>query len=155
MLAELTESIVTFLNTQSSSVWGELIIPNHLLAEPCLDPNQLLSAQERKLFVMPLITSFSPENMSGRDRRRSVTANLQISVALLIPFQEFSRKDVTDWDEVKRVLELRELIDLNIITADWRPYLLSDIDPQPPVEIELNQRNFLSVTDFSFQKQTC
>lgn len=155
MLAELTETIVTFLNTRSASAWGEYKIPDYLLAEPCLDPNQLLSSQERKLFVMPLISAFSPENMAGRDRRRSVTVNLQISIALLIPFQEFSRKDVTDWDEVKRVLELRELIDLNIITGDWKPYLLSDIDPQPPVEIELNQRNFLSVTDFSFQKQAC
>lgn len=155
MLGELTESIVTYLNTQPSSRWGTYIVPAFVTAEACLDPQQLVQSRDTKLFVMPLVNSFSPEDLTGRDQRRGVTANLQISVALLIPFSGFSRNDVTDWEEVKKVLEFREKIDLNIIRGNWKPYLLTGIDPQPPVEIELNQRSFLSVTDFTFTTRAC
>jgi len=155
MLGELTESIVTYLNTRHSSQWGAYVVPTFVSAEACLDPQQLIQSRETKLFVMPLITGFTPDDLVGRDKRRGVTANLQISVALLIPFSGFSRNDVTDWDEVKKVLELREKLDLNIIRGNWQPYLITDIDPQPPVEIELNQRCFLSVTDFTFTDRVC
>jgi hypothetical protein len=155
MLGELTELIVTFLNNLDPTELGEYKIPDFVQAEPCLDPQQLVSSTTTKLFVMPLITSFSPEEMTGRIQRVGVTANLQISLALLIPFSGFSRNDVSDWDEIKKVLELRELLDLRVIRNNWQPYLITDIDPQPPVEIELNQRNFLSVTDFTFTKRVC
>jgi hypothetical protein len=154
MLGELTEQIVTYLNGLGMAYWGYYRIPDFISVEACLDPEQLVSSKEPKIYVMPLVTSFSQE-MTGRASRSSIGVDLQISIALLLPFSGFSRNDVTDWNEVKRVLELREKLDLNTLTGNWNPYLITNVEAQPPVEIELNQRNFLSVTDFTFNRQAC
>ncbi len=155
MLAELAESIQTYLNGLPPEKWGQYVVPTFVSAELCLDPENLVRAKERKLYVMPFTTNYSMDQSTGRQRRVSIGVQLNISVALLIPFSEFSRNDVTSWDEVKKILELREKIDLNIIRNTWADYLITEVDPQPPVEIELNQRNFLSVTDFVFSTQSC
>lgn len=154
MLGELTEQIVTHLNGLNMSKWGFYRIPDFVAVEACLDPEQLVQAKEPKVYVMPLVTSFTQE-MTGRASRVSIGVDLQISIALLFPFSGFSRNDVTNWDEVKRVLELRERLDLNTLAGNWNPYLITNVEAQPPVEIELNQRNFLSVTDFTFNTQAC
>jgi hypothetical protein len=157
MLAELVEEITLALNTSSSTVWGTLKVPDYVTAEECLDPEYLIQAKTKKLFVMPLYTGFSSDTTLKRNKVQSVGSSLIVSVSLLIPFQEFSTKDVTNWAETKKILELREKIDLFVIKKFQSNlgFQFSSADPQPPVEIELNQRNFLSSTEFTFEGQVC
>ena len=114
-----------------------------------------MSSRRKRLFVMPLFTGYSEDGTLKRGRVQTVKANLQLSVTLLIPFQEFSKTDVTDWDEVKKILELREKLDLFVIRTKWSDYDFVSADPQPPVELELQQRNFFSSTEFTFTTQVC
>lgn len=154
MLADLVDTVVTYLNTRPSGVWGTYQIPSYVSAEPAIDPELLYSATERKLFVMPLYTNFSPEESGRRERWKNVNAQAVISIALLIPFTDFERGgDVAPWAVVKRVLDLREKIDIQMLSNAWG-YTVTP-DPQPPVEIQLNQRNFLSITEFTFSGQVC
>lgn len=155
MLAELAELIANTLNTSDPSKWGTYKVPGYVSAETCLDPETVMASKEKRLFVMPLFTSYNEEGTLKRGRVQTTQANLQLSVTLLIPFQEFSKSDVAPWDEVKKILELREKLDLFVIRTKWGDYDFVSADPQPPVEIEMQQRNFLSSTEFIFSAQVC
>lgn len=155
MLAELAELIANTLNTSQAQNWGTYTVPGYVQAETCLDPETVMTSTKKRLFVMPLFTSYSEEGTLKRGRVQTTQANLQLSVTLLIPFQEFSKTDVTDWNEVKKILELREKLDLFVIRTKWGDYDFVSADPQPPVELELQQRNFFSSTEFTFTTQVC
>jgi len=155
VLAELAELIANTLNASNPNNWGTYTVPGYVSAETCLDPETVMSSTKKKLFVMPLFTGYSEDGTLKRGRVQSIQATLQLSVTLLIPFQEFSKTDVTDWQEVKKILELREKLDLFVLRTQWGDYNLASADPQPPVELELQQRNFFSSTEFTFTTQVC
>ena len=155
MLAELAELIANTINTSNPSKWGTYKVPGYLSAETCLDPEIVMATKTKRLFVLPLFTSYPEEGTLKRGQVQSIRANLQIGITLVIPFQEFSRTDVAPWSEVTKILELREKLDLFIIRTKWGDYNFVSADPQPPVEIEMNQRNFLSSTEFIFTSQVC
>jgi hypothetical protein len=155
MLAELAESIATYLNSLPGTTWGDYKLGTYVTAETALDPEKVRESSGNKLYVMPLFTGISMDSSTGRQRKVSIASQPLISVTLLVPFTSFSKNDVTDWQEVKKVLDLRERIDLAICRKEWEPYNLSNVDAQPPVEIELNQRTFLSSTEFTFATQVC
>lgn len=155
MLAELAELIANTINTSDPSKWGTYKVPGYISAETCLDPEIVMATKSKRLFVLPLITSYPEEGTLKRGKVQSIRANLQIGITLVIPFQEFSRNDVAPWSEVTKILELREKLDLFIIRTQWSDYNFVSADPQPPVEIEMNQRNFLSSTEFIFSTQVC
>lgn len=155
MLAELAESVTNYLNTLPGTTWGDYKVGTYVTAETALDPEKVRQTSTKKLYVMPLFTGLSMDNSTGRQRKNSIQSLPLLSVTLLLPFDSFSKNDVTDWLEVKKVLDLRERIDLAICRGLWEPYVIINVDPQPPVEIELNQRTFLSSTEFTFATQVC
>lgn len=155
MLAELAELIANTLNASDPGKWGTYKVPGYVTAETCLDPERVMQTSSKKLFIMPLFTDFSMDGSSKRGRVQSIQPVLNLSVTLLIPFTDFNTQDVTSWDEVKKVLELREKLDLFVIRTVWGGYNLNTVNPMPPVEIELNQRTFLSSTEFTFTTQVC
>jgi hypothetical protein len=155
MLAELAESVTTYLNSLPGTTWGDYKVGTYVTAETALDPEKVRQTSTKKLYVMPLFTGLSMDNSTGRQRKTSIQSLPLLSVSLLLPFDSFSKNDVTDWVEVRRILDLRERIDLAICRGLWEPYVISNVDSQPPVEIELNQRTFLSSTEFTFATQVC
>lgn len=155
MLAELAESIVAYLNSLPGIYWGDYKLGAYVTAETALDPEKVRQSSGNKLYVLPLFTGLAMEESLGRQRKVSITSQPQLSVTLLVPFTSFSKNDVTDWTEVKKVLDLRERIDFAICRNSWEPYNISNADAQPPVEIELNQRTFLSSTEYTFTTQVC
>jgi hypothetical protein len=155
MLAELIETITDTMNASNTNVWGTYKVPGYVTAEKCLDPQTLMETKEKKLFIMPLVTNFEMGESLKRNKVQSISTTLVFGVTLLIPFQEFSKNDVSSWDEVKKVLELREKLDLFVIRQKWGDYTLDSVDPQPPVEIELSQRTFMSTTEFIYRTQVC
>lgn len=155
MLAELAELIANTLNASDPNKWGTYKVPGYVSAETCLDPEVVMTTTKKRLFVLPLVTNYGDDSTLKRGRVQTVQANLQLSVTLIIPFQEFSKTDVAPWDEVKKILELREKLDLFVIRTIWPDYDFVSADPQPPVEIEMQQRNFLSSTEFTFTTQVC
>jgi hypothetical protein len=155
VLAELAELIANTLNASNPNNWGTYTVPGYVSAETCLDPETVMTSTKKRLFIMPLFTGYSEDGTLKRGRVQSTQANLQLGITLLIPFQEFSKTDVSDWQEVKKILELREKLDLFVIRTKWSDYDFVSADPQPPVEIELQQRNFFSSTEFTFTTQVC
>ncbi len=155
MLAELAELIANTLNASNPNNWGTYTVPGYVSAETCLDPETVMTSTKKRLFIMPLFTGYSEDGTLKRGRVQSTQANLQLGITLLIPFQEFSKTDVSDWQEVKKILELREKLDLFVMRTKWSDYDFVSADPQPPVEIELQQRNFFSSTEFTFTTQVC
>lgn len=155
MLAELAELIANTINTSNPSKWGTYKVPGYVSAETCLDPEIVMATKAKRLFVLPLFTSYPEEGTLKRGQVQSIRANLQIGITLVIPFEDFSKNDVAPWSEVTKILELREKLDLFIIRTRWGAYDFVSADPQPPVEIEMNQRNFLSSTEFIFSTQVC
>ena len=155
MLAELAELIATTLNASDPGKWGTYKVPGYVSAENCLDPEVVRQSSTKRLLVMPLFTDLNMDGTLRRGRMQSIQPVLNLSLTLLIPFEEFSTKDVTHWNEVKNVLDLRERLDLFIMRTVWGEYNLNSVNPMPPVEIELNQRNFLSSTEFTFSTQIC
>jgi hypothetical protein len=155
VLAELAELIANTLNASNPNNWGTYTVPGYVSAETCLDPETVMTSTKKRLFIMPLFTGYSEDGTLKRGRVQSTQANLQLGITLLIPFQEFSKTDVSDWQEVKKILELREKLDLFVMRTKWSDYDFVSADPQPPVEIELQQRNFFSSTEFTFTTQVC
>lgn len=155
MLAELIELVTDTMNTSNPNVWGTYKVPGYVTAEKCLDPQELMESRTKRLFIMPLVTNFEMGESLRRGQVQSISSTLVFGVTLLIPFSEFDKKDVTTWNEVKKVLELREKLDLFVIRQKWGDYNLDSVDPQPPVEIELGQRTFMSTTEFIYRTQIC
>lgn len=155
MLAELIELVTDTMNASNPNLWGTYKVPGYVTAEKCLDPQVLMEARTNKLFIMPLVTNFEMGESLKRGQVQSISSTLVFGVTLLIPFSEFDKNDVTSWNEVKKVLELREKLDLFVIRQNWGDYNLDSVDPQPPVEIELAQRTFMSTTEFVYRTQIC
>lgn len=155
MLAELIELVTDTMNASNPNLWGTYKVPGYVTAEKCLDPQVLMETRTKKLFIMPLVTNFEMGESLKRSQVQSISSTLVFGVTLLIPFSEFDKNDVTSWNEVKKVLELREKLDLFVIRQKWGDYNLDSVDPQPPVEIELAQRTFMSTTEFVYRTQIC
>ena len=51
--------------------------------------------------------------------------------------------------------ELWEKVDTYIIKSIPEPYMLKDVVPEAPVEIEMNQKNFLVLTEFTVESNRC
>lgn len=155
MLGSIVETIVNHLNTRPSGDWGAYKIPDYVTAEASIDPDSWRKNTEKKLYILPILNEYSLENGSRRTKPRMVSIMPNIGVSLLIPFDTFNVNDVAQWDEVEKVLELRLKIDLCIARLEIPKLELQEIQAEPPVEIQLNQRTFLSSTTFIYSIGSC
>lgn len=153
-LFQLTSDIVTSLNTSPGNHWGILKVPQDLEAVLVLDPDVLYETRERRLFVMPV--QHLPREFSGRSSSRSqMEMHYIFSVGLLLPLDTFKHNDVSGNGDINAALELWEKIDTYIIKNIPEPYMFMDAVPEPPVEIEMNQKNFLVLTEFTVNSGRC
>lgn len=153
-LFTLATSIVTSLNTSPESHWGTIKVPNDLRAVLVLDPDVLYSVRERRLFVMPV--QHLPMEFTGRSSTRTqYLMNYVFSVGLLLPMDSFKNEDTSSDGDIASAFELWEKVDTYIIKSIPEPYMLKDVVPEAPVEIEMNQKNFLVLTEFTVESNRC
>jgi hypothetical protein len=162
MLAELVENIATMLTALPPEDWGVLKVPTDIQIVKALDPDTIIKSMKSKIYVMPVVRSNSMERTLGRGKiLQSVTKQLTVSVSLVVPFSTFQVNDVASWAEIKKILELREKLEDNSISLNLKDsnfnyeYTLVEIESEAPIEVELNQRNFLAATDFIYEVQRC
>jgi len=155
VLGELAQDIVDYLNSLADSTWTTTY---KLPAKLALDPSVLWSEKTKNLWVLPVVTSYATD--AGEVNRRGqkinqIAASVVIDVVISMPFTSFNILDVASPAEVKKVLLLRETVDLLIMRNTWGDWTLEPVESEPPQEIELNERWFLSVTEYTFNKFIC
>jgi hypothetical protein len=160
MLASLANEIKEYLNAipPGDTGWGGgYEIPEFLSAELALDPATIFSSGKRGLWIVPVVTNYNLEQGNKRGIRvNSFTKLHVISVTISIPFNTFKENDVASWEEIEAILNLREAIDSYIVRNEWSlPLLNNGVMAEPPIEIEMNQRWFLSMTEFTFEDLAC
>ena len=165
MLTELVESMQTKLLALPPEKWGVLKVgtdTDEIPIEIGLDPDQISKATKRVIFLMPIVRQYNLRDSQQRGRTvKQVISTLVVSSAMVIPFSTMKIGDVGEWDEIQNIMNLRERLESNIMTTDFKitefnyGYSLADVEAEPPQEIELNQRNFLAVTDYTFEIVSC
>lgn len=165
LLAELCESIQLTLLGLSPENWGTLKVgsdPDQIPIELCLDPDQIVNSTKRTIFILPVLLRPIVKDSGGRGRgKKQVLYELLVASVLVIPFSTFRKGDVAEWDEVKTVLNLREELESHIMGTDFKNstfnvgYTLLNCEPEEAVEIELNSRNFVANTDYTFEITRC
>jgi hypothetical protein len=163
MLAELAETIKDYLISLAPEKWGT-IKPNTVIGNTIdfpivntLDPDEIIKCKTRKIFIMPVVPKYDVEQSTGQRSGQPIfhlTKKLVVSAIVVTPFTEIAEGDVSSWAEIKKVLELREKVEMNIIKRNFG-YTLMNVEPEEPVDIKLNERIFLCVTDFEFQTIQC
>ena len=167
ILTNICENVKTMLLSLPPEKWGTIVPGNDIEGkidiQLGLDPDEIVKATKRTLFIMPVILNYMiQDSASSRGRTKtSVLTTALISTAIVIPFKSFMRGDVCNWDEVRSIIKFRERLETNIMANDLKDanfgyeYSFKDCEPEAPVEIELNQRNYVAVTDYTFELNKC
>jgi len=161
MLAELAETIVTKLQALAPEKWGTLKGNTDIPFKLALDPDTVVKADTRCVYIIPVINNILLQESPQRGQTiQNLKRQPTINMSLIIPFKTFQIEDVADWTEIKKVLEFREYLEDNIIGFDLKvgftnKFTLIDVIPEPPLEVELNQRNFLATTEFVYDTSSC
>ena len=155
-LAELAEDVRDYLNTLSLTLTSssDLVQDKFFEAECALDPTKAFENQVHSLFVVPVVVEYNRESSGSRERIKQLSYSPIISVVLSIPFQSFAASDVGEWEEITQVLNLREQIDKAVATHDWG-IPIDTIRAEPAQEVTINQKWFLSITEFVFKGSSC
>lgn len=159
-LTNLVDTIVTLLNTSDSSVWSDYTVgtteDDFVEARPCLDPERMFEYDESALYVLPVTMDYNRAESQGR--RQIVKLNRRPVVAICLSYKfstpDDSGLDVSSWAQVKKLLNLREDIDLFLLGKDYGVNI-SSITAEPAQELPLKSRWFLSVTEIEFEGVTC
>jgi hypothetical protein len=158
MLEQLAEDIQVYLNSLPSEKWGsgdDLIPGDKLPIENALDADEVIRCTTRKIFIMPVKPDYQLESSNKRGAIvQNLTVEYTVSAVIIIPFETIQKGDVASWSEVKRVLKLREVLDINIIKGNFG-LNLNRVDAGEPVEVELNKRVYLTNTDFIYEAVKC
>lgn len=153
-LVSLCRQVCLSLNSSPGNHWGILKVPQDLQAVLVLDPDTLYEIRERKLFVMPV--QHLPREFSGRSSSRSqFEMHYVFNVGLLLPMDTFKHEDIGGDGDTDAAFELWEKVDTFIIKNIPEPYTFLEAVPEPPVEVEMNQKNFLVLTEFTVNANRC
>ncbi len=157
MLSTITEEIKTFLNNTTIFTSGSSRWYKKLQADIAFDPSTLFSDSKSGLWVIPVYMQYSLEK--GNKRGVNVLSVMKmpvISIAISLPFTSYKENDVAKWDEIRQILDMRETIDTRIAVHPWSiPLTQNGINSEAPVEVHLDQRWFLSITEFTFEGLAC
>lgn len=155
-LTELAEDIRDYINTLVPTLTSssDLVQDKIFEAECALDPSKAFENQVHSLYVVPVVVEYNRESSGSRERIKMLSESPVISVVLSMPFQSFKESDVGEWEEIKQILNLRQTIDRAIATHDWG-IPIDTIRAEPAQEVTLNQKWFLSITEFVFKGVSC
>lgn len=160
LLTTLVEEIVTALNTAPGSTWSDYTVgtavDDFVKAVPCLDPETMFESDHKGLFICPMVMDYNRDASKGRQRIVSLNRKPVIAMCLTYRFEspDPSGLDLAPWDTVKKLLNLREEIELFLIGSQYTVNLLT-ITAEPVQELPMKSRWFLAVTEFEFESMAC
>jgi len=155
-LVEISEAIKTYLNTLNLTLTSssDLVQDKVFIAECALDPTKAFENLSNSLYVVPVTVEYNKEASGARERIKMLSKSPIVSIVLSIPFQSFAEGDVGSWEEISQILNLREQIDTAVATHTW-DIQIDSIRAEPAQEVTLNQKWFLSITEFVFKGVSC
>lgn len=153
-LAALADLILTTIQSAPEATWSDIVPGTDVLLKKALDPSTELSGSDGKILVVPVVAEYDLEASNKRGDIKQLCKKPRVAVVLSYPFDttDSTGLDVSSWAEVTKILNLREEID---------EYVLNQIDSieladtEPPQELLLDKRWFLSMTEFYFERLVC
>lgn len=159
-LTDMAEAIATSLNSAPAGTWSNHTVgsdsSDYVEAKTVLDPVHMFEKEQKGLYIVPVVAQYSRQASLGRQKIISLAKQPFIAICLSTRVQEpdFTGLDIASWEEVKKVLDLREEVDEYILKQDWG-ITIGEITTEPPQEIPLQRRWILSVTEIEFEGFRC
>lgn len=160
VLPDLTDTIITALNTAPGGTWTEYTVgaggSDFVEATPVIDPDTFFESKKTGLFIVPVTVQYNRQASLGRQKIVSLNRGPVIAVCLSyrFPTPDLTGLDVSSWTLIKKLLTLREDIDTYLLKRTW-DWNISGVIAEPAQEIPLKARWYLSVTEIEFEGQTC
>ena len=161
LLTAIAEALVTKLNS-SPGRWTTI---TGVVAKPTLDWVTCLDRTSLQVLIVPEMVQYSLEqSQTLRGSKAGQTHQVEtIKFITLMVGKSFTElptdDDVTVWEEAKSLLDIRErvtqFIIANPISISGRTIKLADIEEIPVDELELDNRNFVAVTQFGYEVGQC
>lgn len=155
LLTALAENIRDRINSNK-----ELWTPDDLSrkAEACIDFVTPVSQPGFKLLVVPEMNTYLADETNSRQKVVTLDVTKFITIIVGYTFESQTYQDtVATWEEASFILDVREKIELFLLTQCYQDInlLITDVDPQQINEQELDRRNFNAITSFGFNDQPC
>ncbi len=160
VLADLVDTMVTYLNSAPSGTWSDLTVGtgsnDTVRATPVMDPEKLFESGDAGLYVVPAAMTYNRSASAGRQSIVQLNRSPVIAVCLSYKFivPDTTGKDVSTWPYIKKMLNLREEIDLYLLKHNWG-WNIANITAESAQEIPLKTRWYLAVTEIEFEGMTC
>lgn len=159
-LTTLTDTIITALNTAPSGTWSDYTVgtsaSDFVKAQPVIDPDNFFESNKTGLYVVPVTMLYTRTGSRGRQQIVSLHKSPVIAICLAYRFPDPDPNglDVSTWEKVKKLLDLREDIDTYLLKKQW-DWNIVGITAEPAQEIPLKARYYLSVTEIEFEGFSC
>jgi len=151
LLSEIVERLVVIINDNKS-----LISTTDFTAIETLDYETCLQKEDLQVLVVPDNNSYTFDEKLGRRRILSHGVSKNISIMIGKSFVELAENDdVAPWSESKDIINTREKISQLIIKEGIEGMTLAAMEEIPPEELELGRRNYVAITQVSYEAQQC
>lgn len=148
---DFAEAVVASINAKFTPEEGMVVA-----AELALDPQTVLDHDELKCFVIPDIVVYNLGERSGRRKTITTSSTKFVSIILATTFSQLNKGvDLTKWTEARKVLKTRYELDAFLLGLFYSKNRVTEIECNLPDEVELDHRNFVTVTTIGFGSQEC
>ena len=134
----------------------DILIAGAIPAKVELDP-LLCCLPELGVYIGPSTVMYILQGNRARNKQQCTqrvhAVNLIVSKQFLDLPQE-GTEGIANWDEVVPLIDKREEAEQLLIDAAHNSFTLSDVQPQPLEEIQMDYRNFIAMTTFFYEEIT-
>lgn len=151
-LTELAETIRDYLNTTPGE-WDQGLGLEAIVA---VDWVNALKQPGIQVIISPELNQYTIENSSGRKRIITLDTTKYVHLIIGKTFESLpDTDDIAPWNELKQIIDLREDLELLLI-SNWPPGTqLINVETQPIDEQQLDYRNFNALTSFGYTVPSC
>ena len=148
-LADKAEAILALLQAVDSEEW-ELEMTFRLSLDPITDMRSGIEG----VFIVPVVNDYNLDESTKRRNIISINSTPRVAVTFARPFasKDSAGIDVSTWEEVKKVINFREQVELKIMKGMAN---IRAVDSEPPLETTFDKRWFLAMTEFHFHAIQC
>lgn len=126
-----------------------------VLAKTELDPSKAL-LDELGVYIMPQFIDYGIEASRPRGQPKILSNTLHVSLVVSKVFVDLPiGSGVANWDEAKIILDVRQRAELWLMQFSTSSMTIIGAEAEPLEELELNNRNFVALTTFSFEQSSC
>ena len=162
---DICDEIKALVEAADDSTWSNLSVgadsSDDYTIRVGLDP--LGKGSDKKaqgVWLIPVGPSYDIEASLGRQRVVSLDKKGTILIAIFIPVKENSSGesegvDVTNWQEAKKLTKFREELEALIIKAEITNNPLMGVETEPPQEVELKNKWYMTFTELIYDMKTC